>query len=130
MDPGHETVWLSEGTPESTRPLADPPPDATADAFIPAGDRFYFKACDAGHGCELWSADRLGGDRRLVVDLWPGPRSSDPEILTVGDGVMLFAATEPTAGRELWRLDLRGSATPGGFRGGSYTYRSASGNRR
>src|SRR5205085_7566101 len=74
------------------------------------GDRRYFKACDAGHGCELWSSDRLGEDRRLVVDLWPGPRSSDPEILAVDGGALLFAATEPVAGRELWRLDLPASA--------------------
>src|SRR5205085_2835524 len=55
---GRETVWVSEGTAASTRRLEGLPPGLTADSFIPVGDRRYFKACDAGHGCELWSSDR------------------------------------------------------------------------
>ena len=78
----------------------------TAAAFFTAGDRRYFTACEAEHGCELWSADRLGETPQLVADLSPGPRGSDPEILAVDGTSILFAATEPATGRELWRLDL------------------------
>ena len=101
-----EKVWLTEGTAASTRPLPDPLSSLTAAAFFTAGDRRYFAACEAGHGCELWSAGRLGETPQLVADLSPGPRGSDPEILAVDGKSLLFAATEPTTGRELWTLDL------------------------
>jgi ELWxxDGT repeat protein len=106
QDPrGIETVWLTEGTAASTRRPPAPLADLTAAAFSTVGDRRYFTACEAEHGCELWSTGRLGEDSRLVADLWPGSRSSDPEILAVDDKSLLFAATEPTTGRELWKLD-------------------------
>jgi ELWxxDGT repeat protein len=118
---GNETIWVSEGTAAGTRRLEGMPPGVNSDSFFPVGDRRYFTACEAEHGCELWSSGRLGEDRRLEVDLWPGPRSGDPQALWAGDGILLFAGTEPTAGRELWRLDLPASAqltraAPGGRR--------------
>ncbi len=100
-----EKVWLTEGTAASTRRLPAPLGDLTSSAFFTVGDRRYFTACEAEHGCELWSTGRLGEDSRLVADLWPGPRSSDPYIMAVDDKSLLFAATEPTTGRELWKLD-------------------------
>ncbi len=106
-----EKVWLTEGTAASTRPLPDPLSGLTAAAFVTAGDRRYFTACEAEHGCELWSTGRLGETPQLVADLWPGPRGSDPEILAVDGTSLLFAATEPATGRELWKLDLP-AATP------------------
>ncbi len=107
QDPqGIETVWLTEGTAVSTRKLPDPLSGLTAAAFHVAGDRRYFTACEPDHGCELWSTGRLGEDSALVADLWPGARGSDPEILAAGGASILFAATEPTTGRELWKLDL------------------------
>lgn len=98
--------WVTEGTPQGTHPLPEPLASNTTAEFFTAGDRRYFAACDPEHGCELWSADRLGEDTRLVQDLWPGPRSSDPEILTVTEDAILLAATEPNVGRELWKIDL------------------------
>jgi ELWxxDGT repeat protein len=111
-----EKVWLTEGTAASTRPLPDPLSSLTAAAFFTAGDRRYFAACEAGHGCELWSADRLGESPQRVADLWPGPRGSDPEILTADGKSLLFAATEPATGRELWRLDLPAASPPSAAR--------------
>jgi ELWxxDGT repeat protein len=98
-------VWLTEGTAASTRRPPAPLADLRDTAFFTLGDRRYFTACEAEHGCELWSTGRLGEDSRLVADLWPGPRSGDPYILAVDDKSLLFAATEPTTGRELWKLD-------------------------
>jgi ELWxxDGT repeat protein len=106
---GVETVWLTEGTAASTRPLPGPLSSLEKGDFFTSGGRRYFAACEAEHGCELWSTDRLGEDTRLVVDLWPGPRSGQPQILAVSEKTLLFAGTEPTAGRELWKLDLRSS---------------------
>ncbi|MEO6195594.1 MAG: hypothetical protein ABIS20_21440 [Thermoanaerobaculia bacterium] len=115
-DPHGETpekVWLTEGTAASTRPLPDPLSSLTAAAFFTAGGRRYFTACEAEHGCELWSAGRLGEDPGLVADLWPGRRGSDPEILAIDGNSLLFAATEPTTGRELWKLDPPAASPPG-----------------
>ena len=50
----------------------------------------------------------------MVADVWPGPRSGDPEILAADGTSLLFAATEPSTGRELWRLDLATVAAVGG----------------
>ncbi|HTG36487.1 MAG TPA: hypothetical protein VLB76_26515 [Thermoanaerobaculia bacterium] len=101
-----EKVWLTEGTAASTRPLPDPLSSLTAASFFTLGDRRYFAACETGHGCELWSAGRFGETLQLVADLWPGSRGSDPEILAVDGKSLLFAATEPSTGRELWKLDV------------------------
>jgi ELWxxDGT repeat protein len=111
-----EKVWLTEGTAASTRPLPDPLSSLTAASFFSLGDRRYFAACEAEHGCELWSADRLGETPELVADLWPGPRGSDPEILAVDGRSLLFAATEPSTGRELWKLDLPAAWPPSAAR--------------
>ena len=111
-NPGGVTRWRrTEGTPESTGPLPDFLATNVLQDFVTAGDRRYFTACDAAHGCELWSTDRLGEDTRLVQDLWAGPRSGDPEILAVAGSTLWFAGTQPDVGRELWTLDLPAGTT-------------------
>ena len=100
----------TEGTPQSTVRLPDFLATNIQQDFVTAGGRRYFDACDAAHGCELWSTDRLGGDTRRVEDLFPGARSSDPTILAVAGSTLWFAGTEPNVGRELWTLDLAAGA--------------------
>ncbi len=100
----------TEGTPESTRLLPDFLAKRGAGGFVTAAGRRYFDACEGAHGCELWSTDRLGEDTRLVEDLFPGARSSDPEILAVAGHTLWFGGTEPNVGRELWTLDLPAGA--------------------
>ncbi len=101
-----ERWWVTEGTPESTHPVPGLRIRNRVWDFFTAGNRRYFTSCDAEHGCELWSTDRLGEDTRLVADLWPGPHGSDPQILAVSGNALWFAATEPSVGRELWKIDL------------------------
>jgi ELWxxDGT repeat protein len=101
---GLSRLWVTEGTPSSTHPVAGNPVTDRVAGFVTAGGRRYFTGCDAEHGCELWSTDRLGEDTRLVQDIWPGPRGSDPEILSVSGASILFAATDPAVGRELWEI--------------------------
>jgi ELWxxDGT repeat protein len=109
---GVQRGWRTEGTAASTVRL----PDFLATAgqgFVTAGDHRYFTACEGAHGCELWSTDRLGEDTRLVEDLFPGTRGSDPEILAVAGHTLWFAGTEPDVGRELWTLEVpAGTAGP------------------
>jgi ELWxxDGT repeat protein len=111
---GLSRLWVTEGTPSSTHPVPGNLVTDRAAGFVTVGDRRYFTGCEAEHGCELWSTDRLGKDTRLVQDIWPGPRGSDPETLSVsGSTSILFAATEPAVGRELWELDLSAVAALG-----------------
>lgn len=102
--------WVTEGTAASTHTLSVPPPSSSFFEPFNAGGRRYFTGCDDEHGCELWSSDRLGDDMRRVTDLWPGRGSSYPSILAVDGTTLWFAATEPSVGNELWKLDL--SAVP------------------
>jgi ELWxxDGT repeat protein len=111
-----ERWWVTEGTQASTHPLPALLASNTDADFFTAGDRRYFSACEPEHGCELWSTDRLGEDTRMVEDLWAGPRGSDPEILRVIGNAIFLAATEPTVGRELWKLDLPAVSGPGASR--------------
>ena len=102
--------WRTEGTPESSQRLPDFLARNAQQDFVTAGGRRYFDACDAAHGCELWSTDRLGEDTRRVEDLFPGARGSDPAILAVAGHTLWFAGTQPDVGRELWSLDLPAGA--------------------
>jgi ELWxxDGT repeat protein len=117
----------TEGTPESTVPLAEPLASNLGAEFVILGDRRYFSACDVDHGCELWSTDRLGEDARLVQDVWAGPLSSYPDILGSDEHSLWFAATEPSVGRELWRLDLPtgGAVAAAGTRPSPSAFRAA-----
>jgi ELWxxDGT repeat protein len=103
---GVERWWRTEGTPGSTVRLPDFLATDIQQEFVTAGDRRYFTACEGAHGCELWSTDRLGEDTRLAEDLFPGTRSSDPQILAVAGHTLWFAGTEPNVGCELWTLEL------------------------
>src|SRR5512143_1861870 len=42
---------------------------------------------------------------RLLRDIVPGPGRSDPELLGIVNGKLLFFATDDAHGRELWRSD-------------------------
>jgi ELWxxDGT repeat protein len=77
-------------------------------APIPAG--LVFIGCDETAGCEPWFAD--GSDAYRINDIVPGAGSSlewnypadRPRLTSVGDEV-LFLATMPSGGVELWRTN-------------------------
>ncbi|PLX28286.1 MAG: hypothetical protein C0600_09965, partial [Ignavibacteria bacterium] len=90
----------------------------------------YFSAYREAEGRELWMSDGLpNGTTDIVMDINPGPESSDPQYTSVeydggGDGdkkfnrsfatiggSIYFAATEPTHGYELWSSDGTGMGT-------------------
>lgn len=106
-------LWVSDGTPEGTRPVpcsADEPRGLTL-----FQNRVIFSAWDGGSGRELWISDGTEEGTRLVADIFPGQgasRSSDPDQFTVADERVFFAATDGEHGRELWVSD----GTDGGSR--------------
>ncbi|WP_161600988.1 hypothetical protein [Teichococcus oryzae] len=78
-----------------------------------ASPRFVFINGTAATGLELWVADSEFGERRLLKDINPGFRGSDPSQLTrLPDGKILFVSNDGIHGRELWITD----GTEGGTR--------------
>jgi ELWxxDGT repeat protein len=100
-------VVVTEGTAVSTHLVPGLLPRNQVREFFNVAGRRYFRSCEAEHGCELWSTDRLGEDLRLVADVWPGQGSGDPEILAVDGNTIWFAATAPSVGREFWKIDVQ-----------------------
>ncbi|XXF76810.1 HYR domain-containing protein [Myxococcaceae bacterium GXIMD 01537] len=75
-----------------------------AHSFVRAGSRVFFALDDATHGAELWVTDGTEAGTRLVRDIAPGNRDSEPSELTEMGGVVYFQATDGTS-RALWRSD-------------------------
>ncbi len=65
----------------------------------------FFAATDPRNGTELWTTDSTGANTKLVVDLFPGPTSSNPTLITAATGTTYFVATTPEYGTELWKTD-------------------------
>ncbi|HEX4955972.1 MAG TPA: ELWxxDGT repeat protein [Thermoanaerobaculia bacterium] len=99
--------WVSDGTPEGTRLLADVAPGPTSSApleMVPVGGRVFFSADDGTHGAELWVTDGTPGGTRRVTDIAPGVRSSRPRYLTASGDTLFFLADDGRHGLQLYRL--------------------------
>jgi ELWxxDGT repeat protein len=82
-----------------------------AGQFVPAGSRVFFTASNAALGRELWSTDGTTAGT-TPVDIYPGLQGSSPMNITpIGDGVVVFTATDPDQGRGGMYVS---DGTPGG----------------
>ena len=70
-----------------------------------SGDQIYFTADSSRYGRELWIADGDSGEARLVKDISPRSKDSNPENLTPVGEKLFFTATTEETGRELWVTD-------------------------
>ena len=66
--------------------------------FVSPGDN----ATDGNIGIEPYVLDTLTGEARPLIDLVPGPGSSNPTDFTVIDGKLYFTATTTTSGADLY----------------------------
>ena len=110
-------VWRTDGTPEGTEFIKTL--QGLPGSFMALDDqRVVFAGDGGGEGHELWITSGTDASTTLLKDIYPGPESSDPgECCLVADGEsgtpkVLFAATHPDFGRELWETD----GTPDGTR--------------
>lgn len=70
----------------------------------------FFSALDDQIGEELFLAASDGSRLKRAFDIYPGPESSFPYYTVVLEGRVVFAATDPLHGRELWCVGNDGKA--------------------
>lgn len=75
------------------------------------GSRLFFAASASGGGQELWTSDGTEAGTQQVVDIAPGPASSNPGYLTEHFGSLFFSAADGSTGRELWRSNGTAAGT-------------------
>jgi ELWxxDGT repeat protein len=100
-------IWKSDGSNAKT--LLVKQLDHLYFNFTPACIRntLYFAWSDTTktNGVELWRSDGTANGTHILDDLYTGPFSSNPRLLTVMNEELFFVATNAANGEELWKLD-------------------------
>jgi ELWxxDGT repeat protein len=125
-------LWVTDGTDAGTALVKDINPGPTGSypgvsgvrGMISLGDgRALFGAEDSLHGRELWISDGTEAGTTLLADLAPGtisyypgssesPASGNPANFTaLAPGRILFTASDPEHGNELWITDATAEGT-------------------
>jgi ELWxxDGT repeat protein len=106
-------MWVSNGTAAGTKLLKDIIPGAQSGVrtgernFAAIGNLAFFSSGTGVEGNkELWVTDGTEAGTQLLVELFPGNTGSDPRDFQVLGNKLIFAATTPDFGRELWTYDL------------------------
>ena len=120
-----EELWISDGTAEGTRIVADIDP-VTVEDGIDGSDpspvhvwegSAYFSASDGRHGRELWRTDGTAEGTRLVADIntatseYDEPAGSGPASFAEHEGRLWFSAYGDETGGGLWRTDGTAAGT-------------------
>ncbi|MBE9048757.1 hypothetical protein IQ255_31025 [Pleurocapsales cyanobacterium LEGE 10410] len=106
-----EELWVSDGTTDGTRLVADINPGSNNFGGSSPGNltvfngELYFGATDGENGRELWVSDGTTAGTQLLKDINPGSASSSPENFTVFNDQLYFTAEDGENGEELWVSD-------------------------
>ncbi len=94
--------------------------DLAAPKFVQVHSTLYFSG-ESASGVELWKSNGTVAGTVQVKDIFPGStyipyegfkiHSSSPSELTNFQGTLVFAATDGTNGRELWKSDGTNAGT-------------------
>ena len=110
-----EDLWVTQGTPKSTRRLADfaPvscsfPPEVTCDvpdvnSIAAFGDAVYFETHRSGHGAEIWRSDGTRPGTRPLIEL-PAAAGDAFGLQRIG-GRWIFLAVDRGLPAVLWTVD-------------------------
>lgn len=79
-----------------------PPYSSSPEEMTLSGEFIYFSADDGVHGREPFAGEPSGGKTHLMMDVTPGPGSSNPHGFKPYRGGVLFVADSPDTGTELW----------------------------
>ena len=108
-------VWITDGTPEGTKLLADIVPGvAGSDArHFKAGVNFvFFSAYDAENGWSLWRTNGTTEGTQKIIDVIPGnDKSIYPNNLSSVSDKFYFGANDGVHGQELWVTDGTAAGT-------------------
>jgi len=110
-------LWVSDGTGPGTQLVKDISPSASVLAIdapqnLTAFDgKLYFTANDGVSGRELWVTDGTAAGTSPVLDINPGPGSSDPGYLYVVGNTLYFSADDGFVGQELWSITANSAPT-------------------
>jgi ELWxxDGT repeat protein len=88
-----DTLWVSDGTPAGTRPIAgipESPGGVDPRALTVFRDKLYFSGADPVHGRGLWKSNGTAAGTVFVKDFGPGHYGSYPESPTVSNGQLFF----------------------------------------
>jgi len=115
---GLQGIWRSDGTRRGTLPLvvngepllASAGPAGSAD-FAATSNAVYFRACTPTLGCEPWRSDGTLAGTRLVANLGPFDKSSDPRLFTAAGGKVFFVANENSFEPVVWTVQESGALT-------------------
>ena len=102
-------LWVTEGTPSSTRLIRDLAPGLAGShpdqlVALPNG-QVMFAAFTPSTGRELWISDGTEAGTVLAADLVPGPGSSSPVGLRLYGDLVVFSADTDAGGREAFAYD-------------------------
>ncbi len=117
---GELRLWISDGTTHTQLAQFLQPFETGPMVASPRQGEALFAARDANHGSELWVTDGTPTGTHLLLDIKPGPQSSEPLELTRAGDLVFFSAEDGQRGRELWVTDgtvagtrLAADAVPG-----------------
>jgi len=107
-------IWKSDGTTSGTTKLKDIYPGSTgcsASEFYEFNNQLLFDATTSNVNREIWKTDGTTAGTSLVLDIYPGTTCSCPNYFTIlNNTYLLFTATSPNEGKELWAFNMAGIA--------------------
>ncbi|WP_298195168.1 ELWxxDGT repeat protein [Novosphingobium sp.] len=111
-------LWITDGTTTGTKLLKDIFPGFTSsnpsNFVVLANGKVLFSAAadNVNTGVELWITDGTTTGTTLLKDLYTGPSGSAPSNLTtLGNGKVIFSASDGTSNGNLWISNGTASGT-------------------
>jgi len=121
LDGSSREMWISDGNINGTRIFKSLDPSAIGGAndftepysLIKIGAVLYFSAVGNQTGRELWRSDGTQNGTYMVKDIFPGPASASPFLITPlpDQQRFLFKANNGVNGEELWISDGSAAGT-------------------
>ena len=108
-------LWVTDSTEVGTvlvkKVRSGSTSSSPSNLTVVGGNKLFFTAADSSSsGTELYVSDGTTAGTVLVADIYPGLTNSSPGNLRDLNGTLVFAATSPTTGRELYTSTGAGNA--------------------
>jgi len=105
--PRWQELWRIDGSPSTTTFVATLSPPATSleGPIASVGNQIFFSLTEPATSTELWKSDGTAAGTHIVRDLLDINRSSNPRVIGLVPGGVVFIADDGVHGSELWRTD-------------------------